>query len=158
MWNISYRLSPGGIQHQIPPETLSEHLLQNVKMRCIKDYLSKWCDFYYIPQNIGSGYFFDSECIRNPGAMEMNSFLWRQIPAFIVYTHMTRLSCIFLMCCLSYLSTAQNILINDQGFPNEPSIMMDPLNPNVIIGAANINQYYIGLDTCLLYTSDAADE
>ena len=38
-------------------------------------------------------------------------------------------------------------MINDQGFPNEPSIMMDPLNPNVIIGAANINQYYISLDT-----------
>ncbi|MDZ4749837.1 MAG: T9SS type A sorting domain-containing protein [Saprospiraceae bacterium] len=46
--------------------------------------------------------------------------------------------------CSAY---SQNILINDQGFPNEPSIMMDPLHPNVIIAAANINQYYISLDT-----------
>jgi hypothetical protein len=52
-----------------------------------------------------------------------------------------------LLSCLSYLSSAQNIMINDQGFPNEPSIMMDPLHPNVIIAAANINQYYISLDT-----------
>ncbi len=46
--------------------------------------------------------------------------------------------------CSAY---SQNILINDQGFPNEPSIMMDPLHPNVLIGAANINKYYISLDT-----------
>jgi hypothetical protein len=48
---------------------------------------------------------------------------------------------------------AQNILINSQGFPNEPSIMMDPLHPNVIIAAANINQYYISQDTGRTWTS-----
>lgn len=43
--------------------------------------------------------------------------------------------------------TAQNIMISDQGSPNEPSIMMDPLHVNVLIAAANINKYYISEDT-----------
>ena len=49
-------------------------------------------------------------------------------------------------------SIAQNIKISDQGFPNEPSIMMDPLHPGNIIGAANINQYYISEDTGRTWT------
>lgn len=61
---------------------------------------------------------------------------------------------ILLALCLIYLQAgfAQNILINDLGFPNEPSIMMDPLHPGNIIGAANINQYYISEDTGRTWT------
>ena len=60
---------------------------------------------------------------------------------------MARFILIILIAGFLQAANAQNVLINDQGFPNEPSIMMDPLNPNVIIGAANINQSYISLDT-----------
>ena len=54
---------------------------------------------------------------------------------------------------LSNTIVAQNIMISSQGSPNEPSIMMDPLHPNVIIGAANINKYYISLDTGRTWTN-----
>jgi len=42
---------------------------------------------------------------------------------------------------------AQNIMISNDDFPNEPSIMIDPKNPNVLIGASNLNNYYISTDT-----------
>jgi hypothetical protein len=42
---------------------------------------------------------------------------------------------------------AQNIKISNIGFPNEPSIMMDPLQPAHLIAAANINNYYVSRDT-----------
>lgn len=47
---------------------------------------------------------------------------------------------------------AQNVMISNQGSPNEPSIMMDPLHVNVLIGAANINKYYISVDTGRTWT------
>lgn len=43
--------------------------------------------------------------------------------------------------------TAQNVLISSEDFPNEPSIMMDPNHPNVLIGGSNLNNYYVSLDT-----------
>jgi len=61
---------------------------------------------------------------------------------------------IFQVLVLTYLQSglAQNVLINDLGFPNEPSIMMDPLHPGNMIAAANINQYYISEDTGRTWT------
>ena len=49
---------------------------------------------------------------------------------------------------------AQNILISDQNFPNEPSIMMDPKHPEVLIAGANINKYYVSLDTGRTWTTN----
>ena len=42
---------------------------------------------------------------------------------------------------------AQNVLISNTNYPNEPSIAIDPKHPNVLIAGANINNYYISTDT-----------
>lgn len=41
----------------------------------------------------------------------------------------------------------QNIFITDQHFPNEPSIMIDPKNPNRLVAGTNLNNYYFSEDT-----------
>ena len=38
-------------------------------------------------------------------------------------------------------------MISNDDFPNEPSIMMDPKSPNVLIGGSNLNNYYVSTDT-----------
>lgn len=48
---------------------------------------------------------------------------------------------------------SQNVLISDQNYPNETSIIIDPKNPNVLIAGANIDNYYISLDTGRTWTS-----
>jgi hypothetical protein len=53
---------------------------------------------------------------------------------------------IFLLLISSGIS-AQNIMISNSQFPEEPSIMIDPKNPNVVIAASNLNNYYISTDT-----------
>lgn len=40
-----------------------------------------------------------------------------------------------------------NVFISNQSNPNEPTIMMDPKNPNVVLAASNLNSYYLSLDT-----------
>ncbi|PLX00813.1 MAG: glycosyl hydrolase [Marinilabiliales bacterium] len=40
----------------------------------------------------------------------------------------------------------QNILISDEQYPEEPSIMMNPKNPNQLVAGANLNSYYISED------------
>jgi hypothetical protein len=65
---------------------------------------------------------------------------------------MKRTFLFFAIGCLLQFSIAQNIMISDQAFPNEPTIMMDPLHPEVIIGAANLNNYFISLDTGRTWT------
>lgn len=42
---------------------------------------------------------------------------------------------------------AQNIMISDFDDPNEPSIVIDPLRPNVVMAAANLNYTYVSTDT-----------
>ncbi len=42
---------------------------------------------------------------------------------------------------------AQNVMISNINNPNETSISIDPKNPNVLIVGANINNYYISIDT-----------
>lgn len=40
----------------------------------------------------------------------------------------------------------ENILIDDTGYPEEPSIMLDPDNPNRLVAGANIDNYYYSED------------
>jgi hypothetical protein len=47
----------------------------------------------------------------------------------------------------------ENVLISTLSSPNEPCIMMDPKNPNVILAAANLNNYYLSQDTGRTWTS-----
>ena len=41
---------------------------------------------------------------------------------------------------------AQNVEISRSNFPNEPAINMDPKNPNILVAAANLNNYYLSKD------------
>ena len=66
---------------------------------------------------------------------------------------MIRSTLLFVTLFWAAVVNGQNVMISNQGSPNEPSIMMDPLHPNVIIGAANINKYYISLDTGRTWTA-----
>jgi len=49
--------------------------------------------------------------------------------------------------------SSQNIMISNEHNPNEPSIIMDPKHPNVIIGASNLRNYYVSLDTGRTWTT-----
>jgi len=48
---------------------------------------------------------------------------------------------------------SQNVMISNEHNPNEPSIIMDPKHPNVLIGASNLRNYYVSLDTGRTWTS-----
>ena len=48
-----------------------------------------------------------------------------------------------LQICFFWQTTiAQNIEISNSGTPVEPSIMMDPNNPNILVAGSNLNHYY----------------
>jgi len=49
---------------------------------------------------------------------------------------------------------AQNIMISNMNNPNEPSIIIDPKNPNVLIAGANLNNYYISVDSGYTWTEN----
>ena len=49
---------------------------------------------------------------------------------------------------------SQNVMISNEHNPNEPSIIMDPKHPNVLIGASNIRNYYVSLDTGRTWTAN----
>ncbi len=49
---------------------------------------------------------------------------------------------------------AQNIMISNKNNPNEPSIIIDPKNPNVLIAGANLNNYYISVDSGYTWTEN----
>lgn len=60
---------------------------------------------------------------------------------------------IFILSALfSTLSHAQNVLISTSNNPNEPCIKMDVKNPNRLIAATNLNNYYISIDTGQTWT------
>ena len=42
--------------------------------------------------------------------------------------------------------TAQNVRISNSNSPNEPSIKMNPLNPNILVAGANLNNVYNSSD------------
>ncbi len=41
---------------------------------------------------------------------------------------------------------SQNVMISDDFSPNEPSIMMNPLNTDILVAGANLNNYYFSSD------------
>jgi len=49
---------------------------------------------------------------------------------------------------------AQNIEISNIGNPNEPSIMMDPENPNILVAGSNLNYYYRSTDSGETWTGN----
>ena len=49
---------------------------------------------------------------------------------------------------------SQNVMISNEHNPNEPSIIMDPKHPNVLIGASNLRNYYVSLDTGRTWTAE----
>ncbi|MEE4259259.1 MAG: hypothetical protein V2I62_05830, partial [Bacteroidales bacterium] len=40
----------------------------------------------------------------------------------------------------------QNVMISNEQYPEEPSIMMNPKNPNQLVAGANLKSYYISED------------
>jgi len=54
----------------------------------------------------------------------------------------------FLVCMLPVITFGQyqNIMISDQNFPEEPSIMINPYNTDQLVAGANINNYYYSND------------
>ena len=61
------------------------------------------------------------------------------IKSFLFFLALIGLGC--------YDTLAQNIRISDVGnpndrYPNEPSIMMDPDNSNIMVVGSNLNYYY----------------
>jgi hypothetical protein len=53
-----------------------------------------------------------------------------------------------LQICFTWQTTiAQNIEISNSGTPVEPSIMMDPNNPNILVAGSNLNNYYRSIDS-----------
>lgn len=49
---------------------------------------------------------------------------------------------------------AQNVMISNNGSPNEPSIMMDPNNPNILVAGSNLFFYYTSNDGGLTWSSN----
>jgi len=52
----------------------------------------------------------------------------------------------FLILLINLYVCAQNIQISSIGNPTEPSIMMDPNNPNILVAGSNLNYYYTSSD------------
>lgn len=54
----------------------------------------------------------------------------------------------WLLCFLPFLSFGQfpNIQIGNQFYPNEPSIMINPINPDHLVAGSNLNIYYYSND------------
>jgi hypothetical protein len=53
----------------------------------------------------------------------------------------------------SFLSSAQNVMISDQFNPCEPTIMLDPKNPAIVVAGTVLNNYYYSLDTGKTWTA-----
>lgn len=47
---------------------------------------------------------------------------------------------------------AQNVMISNMNIPNEPSIIIDPKHTNVLIAGANLDNYYISIDSGYTWT------
>ncbi len=64
-----------------------------------------------------------------------------------------KLSAIFLICSFTVASVnAQNVMITNNNSPNEPSIMINPLNTNILVAGANLNNLYNSSDGGLTWS------
>ena len=52
----------------------------------------------------------------------------------------------FLALFMSISVCSQNIQISSVGSPTEPSIMIDPNNPDILVAGSNLNYYYKSID------------
>ncbi len=51
-------------------------------------------------------------------------------------------------------SWSQNVMISNQNSPNEPSIKMNPLNTDILVAGANLNNYYTSNDGGLTWDTN----
>lgn len=61
---------------------------------------------------------------------------------------------VFLMTLFFKNTFSQNIMISNVASPNEPSIMMDPLNTDILVAGSNLNSYYYSSDGGLTWESN----
>ncbi|HHB52275.1 MAG TPA: glycosyl hydrolase, partial [Saprospiraceae bacterium] len=54
----------------------------------------------------------------------------------------------------SGIAQHKNILIDNNGTPNEPSIIINYKNPAQVLAASNINNYYVSTDTGKIWVED----
>ncbi len=59
---------------------------------------------------------------------------FRQLSAFLFLTF------------FAFTLSAQNVMISNSSSPNEPSIKMNPLNTDILVGGANLNNFYYSND------------
>ncbi len=61
---------------------------------------------------------------------------------------MRRFLFIIIILCIGFsgFSQFQNVMISDEQSPNEPSITMNPRNPNELVAGANLRSYYYSID------------
>ena len=59
---------------------------------------------------------------------------FRKITTFLTFIFATTIIC------------SQNVMISNSSSPNEPSIKMNPLNTDILVGGANLNNYYYSSD------------
>jgi hypothetical protein len=67
---------------------------------------------------------------------------------------MKKLFLLLVITTIHFQLSAQNILINNLNEPNEPSIMLNPKQPNVLIAGSNLNNYYVSVDTGHTWTEN----
>src|SRR5688572_30552711 len=65
---------------------------------------------------------------------------------------MHKLFCTAAFLLTAHLLCAQNVKIGDKRYPQEPSIMLDPRKPNIMVAGANTDNYYISSDTGRTWT------
>ncbi len=65
-----------------------------------------------------------------------------------------KLRLLFITGCIAISSQAQNVLISTDFSPNEPSIMMNPLNTDILVAGANLNNYYYSSDGGLTWDTN----
>ncbi|MEA2042986.1 MAG: exo-alpha-sialidase [Bacteroidota bacterium] len=53
---------------------------------------------------------------------------------------------------LNLILASQNVMISNEGTPNEPSIMMNPYNQAYLVAGSNTNNYYLSSDTGRTWT------
>jgi hypothetical protein len=62
-------------------------------------------------------------------------------------------STVLLVLIFKLNAIGQNIEITNTGNPSEPSIMMDPNNPNVLVAGSNLNFYYTSNDGGVIWST-----